>query len=92
MDATPKRDSALLPDDLGSRRSLGALDFPPDRTALSIQEVARKLSVSHTHIENLIDTGALRVVNLANRFPVGKRSTRRITIDSYRAFIRARME
>ena len=70
--------------------SLGSLDFPADRTSLRINEVAQKLSVSHAHVQNLIDVGALQTVCISTDLNQ-PRAKRRITIDSYRKFIRDRL-
>jgi predicted site-specific integrase-resolvase len=70
---------------------LGALDFPADRTSLRLKEVAKKLSVSERLVNEWIEAGQIQSLNISGSGEHARRISRRISIDEYRRFVRARL-
>lgn len=66
-----------------------SLDFE-GRTVLSVGDIAVKLNFTRRHVINLIESGELVAINGAVN-PVGERSSPRIPLESYRAFVLTRM-
>ncbi len=65
-----------------------SLDFPA-HTAITIDQMARKLNVSHNHLLNECDNGELCAVDLK-----GQKASRRhvrVPIESYRSYVLRRM-
>ena len=63
-----------------------SLAFPPDRSALYVFEVARKLKCAERHVLNLIQCGQLRAINIATD-PDGRKCYR-IPIESYDEYLK----
>jgi hypothetical protein len=65
-----------------------SLDFPPGRTTLTLQEIAKKLSCTVNHLIHFIEDGSLQAVNIQG--PGAKRNLWRVPIESYRQFVTKR--
>ena len=68
-------------------KAQGSADFAslrfPGRTILNVEEVAKRLRVTKTHIVNLIDEGILEAVNVGT----AERKFYRIPIEAYEAYV-----
>ncbi len=71
---------------LKNKFPFASLDFLPGRRALTIAEIAQRLSVSPKHIYALIEEGKLTAINITSQ-AASDRKYWRITIESYREFI-----
>lgn len=66
-----------------------SLDFP-DRTTISLREIALRLGYSEKHISNLLDAG--RIAAIDGRVSEHGRSSFRIPVESYRDFVLLRLK
>lgn len=67
---------------------LPSLDFP-GRTTLTLQEIAKKLDCTTTHLIHLIEDGSLQAIDIKGAG--GVRNTWRVPIENYRQFVAKRM-
>ena len=63
------------------------LDFP-GRATVAVWEIAKKLSVTPTHILDHIRAGSLRALDTKC---MGERSNMRVTVEEYRRFVLSRL-
>jgi hypothetical protein len=66
-----------------------SLDFPADRTAITVKEFAARLAYTEKHVADLIAEGALGAID--GRGLGASRSSYRIPIESYRKFVMERL-
>jgi hypothetical protein len=66
-----------------------SLDFPADRTAITVKEFAAKVNYTEKHVADLIAEGALGAID--GRGLGASRGSYRIPIENYRKFILERL-